>query len=250
MIGHFNWWTWQDFALRGKYYAILYFILFHFVLFFGWSYIAACRECRRLRQRKPEDLRENIARLARVTDELLNQDIRYERLYTAFGALSNELIGLCIWAKDMQNDYLFANRALRALLFNDISDAEMIGKDDYQIITGNRDKNTTCYDITIDNISDLPNMADLSAIRVCNLTDQITKALNRPCLFYEIVDGLHLEVRKAPTYDSAGRMSGTVGILNDVTPNRAWWRQELNKWEQQGKAFRIDGTNNYLILED
>jgi len=250
LVGKFNWWTWSQYTQRGYYYSMLFFFFIALCIFLAWSVYAANMEVIRVTSRQRNKVNAEIDRLDKITRELIDVDTRYQRLYSSFGQLTESLLGLAVWVKDINNAYVFSNRALRVLLYNNRPENDLIGKNDWELTSGMCDCAAGNKPLPVKTIDDLPMLKGLSDELACCLTDQIVKQLGRQFLFYEEVKGLCLEVRKAPTYDEYGNLTGTIGVLNDVTAQQDYWRKMIAALEVKGKAFQIDGTQNYLILED
>ncbi len=109
-----------------------------------------------------------------------------------------------IWAKDMDNRYLFANRALCNKLLMCKSPEAVVGKNDTyfaELERANGQRHTFG--------------------EVCEDSDEIVKKNKKACRFVE--DGhvrgqyLVLDVHKAPLFDDSGKLTGTVGCGRDIT---------------------------------
>lgn len=112
-----------------------------------------------------------------------------------------------IWAKDMDNRYLFANRALCDRLLMCKSPEAVVGKNDTyfaELERANGQRHTFG--------------------EVCENSDEIVKARKKAMRFVEdgLVRGqyLVLDVHKAPLLDQSGNMIGTVGCGRDTTRER------------------------------
>lgn len=112
-----------------------------------------------------------------------------------------------IWAKDMANRYLFANRALCDGLLMCQNPEAVVGKSDLYFAECER-----------------ANGQRHTFGEICANSDEIVKAKKRPMRFIEdgLVRGryLVLDVHKAPLLDEAGTMVGTVGCGRDITRER------------------------------
>lgn len=112
-----------------------------------------------------------------------------------------------IWAKDMDNRYLFANRALCARLLMCKSAEAVVGKNDVyfaELERSNGQRHTFG--------------------EVCENSDDTVKTKKKAMRFVEdgLVRGqyLVLDVHKAPLLDENGKMLGTVGCGRDITRER------------------------------
>ncbi len=112
-----------------------------------------------------------------------------------------------IWAKDMDNRFLFANRALCERLLMCMSPEAVIGKNDVYFAELER-----------------ANGQQHTFGEVCENSDEIVKKKKVAMRFVE--DGqvrgqyLVLDVHKAPLLDESGKMVGTVGCGRDITRER------------------------------
>ena len=112
-----------------------------------------------------------------------------------------------IWAKDMDNRYLFANRALSERLLMCKSPEAVVGKNDVYFADLER-----------------ANGQRHTFGEVCENSDEIVKTKQKNMRFVEdgLVRGqyLVLDVHKAPLLDESGAMIGTVGCGRDITRER------------------------------
>lgn len=112
-----------------------------------------------------------------------------------------------VWAKDVENRYLFANREICSKLLKCQDSAEAFGNTD--IFFAERERNQgqqhTFGEICVD-------------------SDTIVKETGKPGRFieYGLVQGenLVLDVYKAPFFDEDGNLIGTVGCGRDITGQR------------------------------
>ncbi len=112
-----------------------------------------------------------------------------------------------IWAKDMDNRFLFANRALCDRLLMCKSPEAVVGKNDLyfaELERANGQRHTFG--------------------EVCENSDEIVKSKQKAMRFIEegMIRGqyLVLDVNKAPLLDESGAMIGTVGCGRDITQER------------------------------
>ena len=112
-----------------------------------------------------------------------------------------------IWAKDMDNRYLFANRALCEQLLMCKSPEAVVGKNDVYFADLER-----------------ANGQRHTFGEVCENSDEIVKTKQKNMRFVEdgLVRGqyLVLDVHKSPLLDESGAMIGTVGCGRDITRER------------------------------
>ncbi len=126
-----------------------------------------------------------------------------------------------IWAKDMDDKFIFVNRASCDIVFKCDSTSDPIGKTDHYFSNREKEKGSlhtfgeTCLD-----------------------SDKLVKESGKPGRFIEegFVRGnyLVLDVHKAPFYDDQGQMVGTVGSARDITTEQAI----ENKLKKSEERFR------------
>jgi PAS domain S-box-containing protein len=139
--------------------------------------------------------------------KLRESEERYRDLATMLRLICDNVPDM-IWAKNLNKEYTFANKAICAGLLGAGSVEEPIGKTDLFFAQRERTRH-----------ADNPSWHTFGEI--CRDTDQITMDAGRPQQFdeYGNVQGkfLFLDVRKAPLLDEDGVMIGTVGSARDVT---------------------------------
>ena len=130
-----------------------------------------------------------------------------------------------IWAKDMDNRYLFANRALCDRLLRCNSPEAVVGKKDAyfaELERANGQRHTFG--------------------EICENSDEIVKTKQKAMHFVEdgLVRGQYmvLDVHKAPLLDETGKMIGTVGCGRDTTRER-----------QVQKEFTETRASHYFLVE-
>ncbi len=141
------------------------------------------------------------------TDAALNQsESEYQELYKMLRLMADNVPDL-IWAKDMQDRYLFANQAMCDKLIKCKCPDEAIGRTDIFFAQQERDKG---HNHTFGEI--------------CVNSDDIVKKTKAPGRFLEdgLVRGryLVLDVHKAPFWGPQGEIIGTVGCGRDVTKEK------------------------------
>ncbi|MDD9301224.1 MAG: PAS domain S-box protein [Desulfobacter sp.] len=112
-----------------------------------------------------------------------------------------------IWAKDMDDNYIFVNKATCHILLKCTSASKALGQNDIYFAAR---ENNRGYLHTFGEI--------------CVNSDQVVKKSGKPGRFIEegFVRGAYLilDVSKAPFYDDQGQMIGTVGSARDITAER------------------------------
>jgi len=132
--------------------------------------------------------------------------------------LANMLRMMCdnvtdmIWAKDLDNHYLFANKAMCEQLLKAIDTNEPVGKGDMFFAQRERDRRP-----------DDPEWHTFGEL--CRDSDTITLQLGKHAEFDESgnVQGkfLYLDVHKSPFVNDKGEIIGVVGSARDVTAQKA-----------------------------
>ncbi|HNY02744.1 MAG TPA: ATP-binding protein, partial [Bacteroidales bacterium] len=136
--------------------------------------------------------------------------------------ISDNMVDM-LWAKDLENRFIFANKSIceRLLMAHDIE--EPIGKEDLFFAIRQQQLHP-----------DDPDWFNFGAI--CRSSDDSVLQTGRPAQFdeYGNVCGkfMWLDVRKSPLYDIRGELIGTVGSAQDRTAEKEISRQ-LAEREQQ-----------------
>ena len=151
---------------------------------------------------------------------LRESETKYRTAYTLMRMLCDNVPDM-IWAKDLENRYIFANKAICRNLLNAIDTDEPIGKRDMFFAERERTRH-----------AENPEWHTFGEI--CRDTDVITLNAGTPQQFDEFgnIQGefLFLDVHKAPFLDENGKMIGTVGSARDVTTTKEL-EQKLKKSE-------------------
>ena len=149
----------------------------------------------------------DITERKRIEKALQESEARYQGMYRMMKLMANTVPDL-IWAKDLEDRYLFANKAICEKLLMCQQCESPIGKND-QFFT-NRER-ALGHQHTFGEI--------------CINSDAMVKASREPGRFIEdgLVRGsyLVLDVQKAPLFDEQGTLIGTVGAGRDVTSDMA-----------------------------
>jgi len=150
---------------------------------------------------------ERLAHLERENRRLSELAVRWRDEYQALYKLSRRIADNApdmIWAKDMDNCYLFANRALCDRLLMCKTPEAVVGKNDTyfaELERANGQRHTFG--------------------EICENSDDIVKDKQKAMRFVEegFVRGryLILDVHKAPLLDESGELIGTVGCGRDIT---------------------------------
>jgi PAS domain S-box-containing protein len=184
------------------------------------------------------EIRMQYDRLMRFEQALVESESRYKALYTFLRLLSDNISDM-LWAKDLDNRYLFANKALceKLLMASDVE--EPIGKTDIFFAEREREKH--------------PERDDWHTFgEICADSDVEVRKTMQPGRFEEYgnVQGeyLFLDVHKAPLIDWDGKMIGVVGSGRDLTKEKLI-EQELAKSEESYKTL-ISNLPNYVFVHN
>ena len=138
-----------------------------------------------------------------------------------------------IWAKDMDNRYLFANRALCERLLMCKSPEAVVGKNDVYFADLER-----------------ANGQRHTFGEVCENSDEIVKAKQKALRFVEdgLVRGqyLVLDVHKAPLLDESGAMIGIVGCGRDITRERQI-QKDLNE-SRASQQLLMETASDFAVF--
>ncbi len=165
---------------------------------------------------------------------LKKSEARYHKLYCMMKLMANTVTDM-IWAKDLDDKYLFANKAIRKKLLMCEKGESPIGKSD--LYFANRERSAG-YEHTFG--------------QICVDSDGVVKKSRQPGRFLEdgLVRGnyLVLDVHKAPLFDENGQLIGTVGAGRDVTQDFAIQKS----LEESDKRFRllVDNIRDVLWVSD
>jgi PAS domain S-box-containing protein len=177
-------------------------------------------------------------RLKRFEQALIESESRYKSLYTLVRLLSDNMVDL-LWAKDLENKYLFANKAMcdKLLMASDVQ--EPIGMTDIFFAERERAKHSDRNDWH-------------TFGEICADSDIEIRKTGLPGRFEEYgnVKGefLFLDVHKAPLIDGDGNMIGVVGSGRDLTKEKLI-EQELEKSEESYKVL-ISNLPNYVFVHN
>ena len=181
-------------------------------------------------------LRQQIRLLAEENQELTRSLARHQEAYDALAKLTRRIADNApdmIWAKDMDNRYIFANRALCNGLLMCHNPEAAVGKNDVYFAERER-----------------ANGQKHTFGEICENSDEIVKAKRRAMRFieYGMVRGknLILDVHKAPLLDEAGGMIGTVGCGRDITREREI-REELAQ-SRAGQQLLMETASDFALF--
>ncbi len=142
--------------------------------------------------------------------QLRASEKKYQELSTLLRLLADNMPDM-LWAKNLNKEYIFANKAICRNLLNAIDTEEPLGKND--MFFAMRERN-----------SQPENPGWHTFGEICSDSDSITLKEMKPMQFDEFgnVKGkfLFLDVHKAPLFDDKGQLIGVVGSARDVTAAR------------------------------
>jgi len=169
-----------------------------------------------------EDLKVEVDQRKKSENTLKeNQKILMD-LSIMFRSISDNMVDM-LWAKDLHNNYIFANKSVCDNLLIAKDTDEPVGKND--LFFAHRQQNLH---------PETPAWHTFG--QQCIDSDQVILNNRKPAQFDEFgnVNGkfLYLDVRKSPLYDQNGVLIGTVGSAQDITNEREMSKQ-LSQSERQ-----------------
>ena len=172
----------------------------------------------------------DISELKEVQKAHQESEARYRSLYRMMKLMANTVPDM-IWAKDLDDQYLFANKAIRENLLKCKAGESPIGKKDLFFARRERAE------------GQLHTFGE-----ICVNSDAVVKKSRVPGRFLEdgLVRGkyLALDVSKAPMFDEQGELIGTVGSGRDVTEEIATQKA----LEESERRFRLLAENVRDVL--
>ncbi len=162
---------------------------------------------------------------------------KYREMYQMLRMMCDNVPDM-IWAKDLDNQYIFTNKAISEGLLNALGTNEPIGKTNAFFALRERERHPENPDWHT--FGELVHDTDLQVIN------------SRQALKYDDVgnvkgEHLHLEVHKSPFFDSEGNIIGTVGSARNVTRKR-WLESENEKMFKKitAQTARLNAVMNVL----
>ncbi len=175
----------------------------------------------------------DITRQKKSEDALMESEERYRNMLYMLRLITDNAKDF-LWAKDLDNKYIFANKTIcdRLLMAKDTE--EPIGKTDIFFAQRERELHP-----------DNPEWHTFGEI--CANTDLVIHEEKKTMQFdeYGNVQGkfLFLDVNKSPIWDNNGNMIGVVGTGRDVTKEK-----ELENNEQKFIEALIESENRYRTV--
>ncbi len=149
------------------------------------------------------DITEHIMRQKQITAAQES----YKNMYSVFTLMTDNMTDL-LWAKDMEMNYIFANRPFCEKFLMTSSKSEPLGK-------------TLSEMSIIQSVIDDQNSGWPSLVNRDKNTDLEVLCTGKPTDYKDswFVNGkfIYIDIRKAPIYDEKGEMIGLVGSGHDIT---------------------------------
>lgn len=156
------------------------------------------------------DLQAEITERKRAEEALLESEEEYRRLYLMLRLMSDNLPDL-VWTKDLDGNFMFANRACCEVMLNAKDSDEPVGRSDM-------------YFANRENQSHADNPDYHTFGEECTGSDSVVletgKAIRTKESGYLKGSYVVFDVLKAPFWDDEGNLVGTVGCARDVTEEK------------------------------
>jgi PAS domain S-box-containing protein len=181
----------------------------------------------------------DISERIKMEDALAKSEKKYHKLSNLLRLLADNMPDM-LWAKNLDKEYLFANKSICDNLLNAIDTEEPLGKTDMYFASRERNSH--------------PENPEWHTFgEICRDSDAITLQEMKPMKFdeYGNVKGkfLFLDVHKAPLYNEDGKLIGVVGSARDVTAAKEaemLVRKLSRAVEQSPAAVVITDTNGNI----
>jgi PAS domain S-box-containing protein len=152
---------------------------------------------------------------------IIEREKNTERLYTLLRRITDNMPDM-LWAKDLNNRYIFANKAMCEKLFNTKDTNEPVGRNDMFFAIRERSVNP-----------ENPNWHTFG--EMCRDSEEAVIKSGKTEHFEEFGNiknkFLFLDVYKSPLFDEEGSIVGTVGAGRDVTKEKAIEKELLESEE-------------------
>ncbi len=201
-----------------------------------------------LELKKSEDYEQRIQDMSKNMQKLRERKSKYRTLAHLLRMMCDNVPDM-IWAKDINNRYIFANKAICKNLLNAVDTEEPIGKNDIFFAERERNKHKN-------------NPEWHTFGEICRDTDLITMEAGSAQQFdeYGNIEGnfLFLDVHKAPFINEKGKLIGTVGSARDVTSAKQTELLIKNSEQKLALAMELanlvyweyDINSRHFILDD
>lgn len=175
----------------------------------------------------------DITEFMQAVDDVREGREKYKNLYRMIRLMCDNAVDM-IWAKDLNNRYLFANKAMCENLLNARNTDEPVGKNDMFFAQRERD-------------SHKDNTEWHTFGEICRDSDTVVLKSKKKERFdeYGNVKGkfLYLDVYKTPFYNENGKIIGTVGSGRDVTKEK-----KLEKEYEETRLKLIESEEKYRTM--
>ncbi|MCX6249351.1 MAG: PAS domain-containing protein [Bacteroidetes bacterium] len=175
----------------------------------------------------------------REEDALRESEKKYHTLYTLVRLMSDTMPDM-LWAKDINNQFIFTNRAVCENLLNAVDTSEPIGKTDIFFAYRERDSHPTN--------PDWHTFGEL-----CINSDAITVQEMKKMQFdeYGNVKGkfLYLDVHKAPLFNEKNEFIGLVGSARDITERKQAEEALMKKMDELQWFHRLSVGRELTMIE-
>jgi len=153
----------------------------------------------------------DITERKRAEEEIKASEKKFRELSTLMRLMTDNMPDM-LWAKNLNKEFIFTNKAICNNLLNALDTEEPLGKTD--MFFASRERNAQ------------PGNPQWHTFgEICRDSDSITLEELKPMQFDEFgnVKGkfLFLDVYKAPLYDEQGQLIGVVGSARDITERNA-----------------------------
>ncbi|MFZ4465198.1 MAG: histidine kinase dimerization/phospho-acceptor domain-containing protein, partial [Bacteroidales bacterium] len=174
------------------------------------------------------DITEQVESIRKIGES----DAKFRKMFRMFRLMADNMPDL-LWAKNLNKDFIFVNKAMCDVMLKAVDTDEPLGKSDLYFSMRERAKH-----------QDNPDWHTFGEL--CQDTDDTVIRLEKPQQFDEFgnVCGqfMFLDVNKAPIIDESGTMIGVVGSARDIT------KQKENETEIQRKDQLLDAITKATAL--
>lgn len=171
---------------------------------------------------------EDVTGFKRTEESLKESEARWHRYSSMFRLMADNMQDM-IWAKDSENRFIFANRAICERLLNASGTGEPVGRTD--MFFAERERAAHPED---------PEWHTFGEI--CVDSDSVVLQTREPGQFDEFgnVQGqyMFLDVHKAPLFDEDGTLIGTVGSARIVTREKELESEQNRSHRALEEAFK------------
>lgn len=179
--------------------------------------------------------------------EMSNYYIAKDKLLQTLLVMVNYTQGIALWAKDSKDRYLFADQALRNLIFDGKDISEINGKTDLEILFGEASDT-----ITIPNLvpQKLPKLSDYVFFKYPSYiaVDVITRSLGYACRFFKLTEDKAFDIWNTPIFNNKGELTHITGCLVDASFEREYRKCILDDLIEKGEAYQVDNSDIYYIV--